>query len=396
MSGKARVNTIDGLRGFSLLGILLANLLIFGYGLWGKDQIHLFDISKVDEWAYAFIKIAVEGSFLPIFTFLFGYSMIMMKNSLERKELKTKRRFFRRSVLLIVLGILHSVFLWEGDILFIYGIMGIFLLFFLHRKPKTILIWTLILFALLGTASVSSMMIEEVEDGFNFEPYVEETTEVYSTGTYEEIKEYRNNSEDPLIEKMGEGKLAVVFLLLPFMHGPMFLLGMYAAHRKVFFQPEKESKLYWVGMIVGLLLGIGLESYSYFFSVEGPEMVGGVLLALGYISAFGILYSKYNELRMLRMLENMGKLSLTNYIMQTVICTTIFYGYGLGLFGELGVFPMILLGFMIFGVQMVYSSIYLRYFRYGPLEKVMRAWTYLSFFRNRKNRMQKKKEEQAG
>ncbi len=138
-SKQNRIHIIDGLRGFSLFGILMANLLIFQYGIWGKDEIELYAISVFDTGIYKLVKILIESSFMPIFTFLFGFSMIKMKESLEAKGLGTKRYFARRFLLLLVLGTLHSEFLWEGDILGFYGMMGFFLLLFMNRKPKTLL-----------------------------------------------------------------------------------------------------------------------------------------------------------------------------------------------------------------------------------------------------------------
>ena len=140
-----RVNTIDGLRGFSLIGILIANMLIFQYGIFGKDKMENFHLSSIDQVAYIWTKIFVESSFMPIFMFLFGYSMIFLQKKLERNEKKVKRHFVRRFILLIIIGILHATFVWEGDILLSYGIMGILMLIFLNRKKKTILVWAILL-----------------------------------------------------------------------------------------------------------------------------------------------------------------------------------------------------------------------------------------------------------
>lgn len=132
-----RVNMIDGMRGFSLLGILMANMLIFQYGIFGKDEIEHFQLSAADEAAYIWIKVFVEHSFIPIFIFLFGYSMIKLKEKLERNGQKVKSHFVRRFLLLIVFGLLHSFFVWEGDILLAYGLIGLLMLLFLNRKKNT-------------------------------------------------------------------------------------------------------------------------------------------------------------------------------------------------------------------------------------------------------------------
>lgn len=379
-----RIHSIDGIRGFSLFGILLANLLIFQYGLWGKDEMELFALSSVDHVMYAIVKITIEESFMPIFTFLFGYSMIMMKESLERKNLKVKRYFARRALFLIAVGLIHSTFLWEGDILFFYGLMSFFLLLFLKRKKTTILVWGLVLFSIMQFFVLLGSFTGDAEEDLvapeNLIPYVEKSIEVYSNGTYSEIMHFRNN-EDPMQE---EGYfLLLIVLLSPLFSAPMFLFGMYAAKIKLFLNPIKERKLYTFSAGFLIPIGLFLKTAYYFF----PEMswtqiaisMGGTLLALGYISLFALLYTKAKSARLIMIFENVGKLSMTNYLLQTVICTTIFYGYGLGLFGNFGVAWGVLLGIAIFGLQVLLSTFYLKYFHSGPFEKMSRIWTYLSF-----------------
>ncbi len=391
MKKHARIHAIDGIRGFSLFGILLANLLIFQYGLWGKDEIHLFELSRIDQYTYAFTKIFIEGSFMPIFTFLFGYSMIMMKNSLERKKLRVKWHLFRRMVMLIIIGLLHSIYFWEGDILLLYGAMGILLLMFVNRKPKTILIWGVSLFLLFGIGSFFGEEELQQADTDFIDAYIEKTTEIYNSGTYAEIKDYRNNNEeDPLSKELGEGKMIFLVLFTPLVIAPMFLFGMYAAKRKIFFRPYKEKQFYWIGFILCLPVGLLSNIIGYFYSESnwamGIAMIGEMLLAFGYIFLIALLYCRKSKFRILTYLENIGKLSLTNYIMQTVICTTIFYGYGFALFGRAGVTDGILLGIVIFALQIYFSTIYLNHFRYGPLEKITRSFTYLSFLKFNKKR----------
>ncbi len=391
MNKHARIHAIDGIRGFSLFGILLANMLIFQYGLWGKDEIHIFELSRVDQYTYTFTKIFIEGSFMPIFTFLFGYSMIMMKNSLERKNLRVKWHLFRRMIMLIVIGLLHSIYFWEGDILFLYGAMGILLLMFVNRKPKTILIWGVSLFLLFGIGSFfGEEELQQADMDFT-DAYIEKTTEIYSSGTYAEIKDYRNNNEeDPLSKELGESKMVFLVLLTPLVIAPMFLFGMYAAKRKMFFRPHKEKRFYWIGFILCLPVGLLLNIIGYFYSdnnwAMGFAMIGEILLAFGYIFLVALLYCRKSKFRILTYLESIGKLSLTNYIMQTVICTTIFYGYGFALFGRAGVTDGILLGIVVFALQIYFSTIYLNHFRYGPLEKITRSFTYLSFLKFNKKR----------
>ncbi|WP_409346255.1 DUF418 domain-containing protein [Paenibacillus sp. MBLB4367] len=378
-----RSRMIDGLRGFSLLGILMANMLIFQYGIWGKDELELYSPTLTDTFVHKLVKVLIEGSFMPIFTFMFGYGMMKMKESLESKGLKPKRYLSRRFLLLLAIGLLHSHFLWEGDILGFYGMMGFFLLLFVNRKPKTLLVWgtlLLCLFGLLGLAPEDAADPASIEAQARMEAYVKQTISVYGTGTYEEIMHHRE-SEDPL----GEDSILIVAVLLiaPFMTAPLFLFGMYAARKRWFDQLENERTSYLVKMLLFLPAGIVLKTLKhlfpgYWWSGAG-ELLGGNLLALGYIFAFAWLCSRVKSTVWLPRFEAVGKLSLTNYLIQSVICTTLFYGYGFGWFGKLGVLAGCGAALAVYVIQLLASPLYLTRFRSGPLERLLRMWTYFSF-----------------
>lgn len=378
---RERIHMIDGIRGFSLLGILLANLLIFQYGLWGKDDLGFYQLSNVDLFFYYFTKIFIEGSFMPIFTFLFGYSMILMKDSLERKSLKVKRHFLRRALFLILIGWIHSYYLWEGDILFFYGLMTFVLLIFLNRKRKTVLVWGIIVFVLSSIASFGSY--SSSLDGDFIPPerlaeYNEQTLEIYGSGNYFEIMDHRNNVF-PLDDSVPI--LLLAFLFAPIISIPMFLFGMYAAKRKIFFNAEKEQKLYKYGMLLIPLSLIMKGSYYYFADHHLMGIfffLGSNLLALGYIFLFAYLYQRFASKKVFQSFVSVGKLSMTNYLLQSVICTTIFYGYGFGLFAKLGVGFGILLGLAIYAIQSSLSYLYLKQFKFGPMEYMSRMFTYFT------------------
>lgn len=383
MMKEERVRSIDALRGISLFGILLANLLIFHYGIWGKEELEYFRASATDKTIYAILKIAVEGSFMPIFTFLFGFSLIKLAESIKKKNGKVKRHLWRRFIFLFILGLLHSTYLWEGDILAFYGLMGLFLLLFLNRKKKTLIIWGTVL--LLMTAALSYGMEEKSKEELEKQSlYIETTNEVYQNGSYEEIKQHRN-TEDPLyFESEGEKVFFSLFMLLfgPLLTSPMFLFGMAAAKGGLFLHMEREQKWYILSMA---LLPISLLLKS--ISIIGEEtnwtavllQMGTQLLCISYIGIFAILFIKFSGNMVFIGFESVGKLSLTNYIMQSVICTFIYYGYGLGQFGSLGMLNSVLLGFVIFVLQCIGSYYYLKVFKRGPLEMILRMGTNLSW-----------------
>lgn len=371
-----RVYFIDGLRGFSLLGILLANLLIFQYGMYGKE--YLDSLSATDGFALKFVKVAVEGSAMPIFTLVFGYSLIKLVESIRKKNGKSRWHIVRRSIGLLVMGWLHTTYLWDGDILLFYGIIILFLIVFINRKPKTLLIWGVVLFVII-TALGYGYVEPTGEEKKEINQYMAQSYEVLGNGTYAEIYDFRNNVVPP---GFGDSPLFILVMLIfaPIFYAPMFLFGMALAKIRAFENMERERKWYIAGSIlvpIGLIgKAFGQEENNW----TGVLLQGGsILLSIGYISLFALLYRTTVLSRMSKVFENVGKLSLTNYILQSVICTFTFYGYGLGFHGELGVLWGILFGLAVYSLQCIGSTIYLKKFKRGPLELILRMWTNFSW-----------------
>ncbi|WP_194287421.1 DUF418 domain-containing protein [Gracilibacillus oryzae] len=369
-----RITLIDELRGFSLLGILLANLLIFQYGIFGKDEIAFFDLPKWDITGYYFTKIFIESSFMPIFAFIFGYALILMADKLQDKQLPIKRYFFRRFIALMIFGFLHTYFIWEGDILLTYGSIGIILLMFLKRKPKTLLVWFIIFSSIIvllgigGTEEEAGILYSEE----TITTFLQESTAIYQTGSYSEIRDHRMN-DTPF--ELGEMELMIILIMAPLMILPMFLIGMYAAHRKWLEQPKYFKRLAILLVPIGLLFKIA----PYFITFYDFSMLGGNVLALGYVFLFAHLYEKFRASRFMAAFEQFGKLSLTNYILMSVIFTLIFYAYGLGLFAKVGIWLAVFIAIIVYTLQVIFSNLYLKHFKQGPLEWIIRVIVYWNF-----------------
>ncbi|WP_454191071.1 DUF418 domain-containing protein [Paenibacillus sp. Marseille-Q7038] len=325
---------------------------------------------------------------MPIFAFMFGFGMIKLSESLKSKDLRPKCHLSRRFLLLFALGILHSVFLWEGDILTFYGANGFFLLLFLNRKPKTLLVWAVLLLTgagLLGLPA-SNPVDQLISASPHMQNYILQSQDVYSNGSYAEIKNFRNHA-DPFGE-MDAMFIVFALVLAPLMTVPMFLLGMHAARFGTFDDPQAMRRTYFRRAMFLIPIGLTCKAYSTLtpqLGVDGwpgmgiGETLGGSLLALGYIYAFALLYARSSHPALIDRFEAVGRLSLTNYLMQSAICTTIYYGYGFGLFGRAGVFVGAVIAVAIYGFQLWISPIYLKKFRSGPVEHVLRIWVYLSW-----------------
>ncbi|WP_346235430.1 DUF418 domain-containing protein [Lysinibacillus telephonicus] len=369
-----RVSFIDGLRGFSLLGILLANLLIFQYGMFGKEYIN--SSSFLDEGALKFVKIAVEGSAMPIFTVVFGYSLIKLVESIRKKGRKSRWSIVRRSIGLIVLGLLHATYLWEGDILLFYGGIMLLLIPFINRKPKTLFIWAFVLFAL--TIATGYGQVEETEkEQQEMMQYVEKSNVIMANGSYDEIYDFRNNVMPPGFED----PILIIMLLFfaPLMYAPMFLFGMGLAKIRAFEDMDKERKWYVIGSFfvpIGLIFKALSQIENDWSSIF--LLGGSIILSIGYISFFALIYRTEIFTRVRKIFENVGKLSLSNYILQTIICTLVFYGYGLGFYGQLGVATGVLIGLVVYSLQCFASTLYLKKLKRGPLEVILRMWTNFS------------------
>ncbi|WP_369901935.1 DUF418 domain-containing protein [Bacillus manliponensis] len=373
-----RIEAIDAVRGFALFGILLVNMTLFQFGMFGSEKTpYIFE--PFDQGADWFIEFFGTGNFIALFSFLFGVSIIMLQNSAIKKE----RRFFpiyiRRMLLLLVIGFLHLTFIWDGDILFSYGIVGIFLMMFINRKPKTLLIWTIILLGLMMLITYPS---ESSSDDFaDFGTYIQKEQHIHETGSYIDHVTFRM-TEDPFEGTEFSGPFAFIFLsiLMVIYLLPTFLFGMYVAKKGWLFHIEEH-----LSFIKKVCITTGIFSFSVkliALVTEQPiavmlkDSVSHLAMALFYASSIILLVHAKKAPLLFKRMANMGKMSVSNYLMQSIIATTIFYAYGFGLFSKIGLFFGLILTVIIYTVQLFASTYWLQKFQMGPVEYVWRLWTY--------------------
>ncbi|CAM4053106.1 hypothetical protein BAMA_00240 [Bacillus manliponensis] len=374
-----RVEAIDAVRGFALFGILLVNMVFFQFGTSANEKITF--IFAADKGANWFINFFGSGNFVSLFSFLFGMSIIMLQGSVLKKEQRFFPIYTRRIILLLIFGYLHTTLIWIGDILFSYALMGILLSVFINRKPKTLLIWFFILLALkMFMAYPQGSTADQFED---FIPYIEKTQHVHETGSYIDHVIFRV-TEDPFqyidIPFSGPLAIVVIFATMLLSMAPIFLLGMYVARKGWLFQIEEHLSLIKKTWLITTLFSLTIKIIAQLTDQPIITMLEDgltpITMALFYATSIILLVHAKKAPRLFQHMANMGKMSVTNYLMQSIIATTIFYAYGFGLFGELGISVGIVLTLVIYAAQLFASTYWLQKFQIGPFEYIWRLGTY--------------------
>lgn len=376
---KDRIASLDMMRGLALLGILLANSMHFQFGLFLIPDIHdYYPLGALDRATEMFIFLFAQSSFYTLFSFLFGYGMVLLKERLEQRELRFGVVYWRRMFILLVVGYLHGLFIWDGDILFIYALTSFILFFFLKLKERGLLIWAALLLLMMASSigapqDDSTLALDE-----QLYHYSLEEKEALSKGSYFDVVFFRLHA-DPL----GMGIIGDMILTSTAMVSVlgMFLLGSFVARKKwledISSHQALIKRVWWITLLIGFPSKLAYVLQNTYQNEILHTTVGGPLIAIFYASSIALIATSEKGRKVLQPLTYVGRLSLTNYLMQSIVFTTLFYGYGMGLFNRIGFFAGMLLAFVFFFIQIVVSKWWLKHFHIGPFEWVWRVGTYL-------------------
>lgn len=386
-----RISSIDVLRGFALLGILVMNIQSFSMIMAAYLNPTTYgDLSGINWWVWTLSNIVANEKFISIFSMLFGAGIVLMTGRAEAKGINPRGLHTRRSIWLIVIGLLHAYLLWYGDILFTYGVCA--LIVFAGRKasPRKLITIGLILF------SVAFLLF--MFFGFSLQFWPEENRAESmknwlpsAEAVAGELAAYRGNWFDQMSARIPSAIALQTFIFL-ILEGwrvcGLMLIGM-ALFKAGVLSAVRSSRFY--AAMVGIGYGVGLPlvitgvvknfaagwsfDYSMFFGSQ-YNYWASIFVALGHVGVVMLVCRSDALGGLKRVLAAFGRMALTNYLMQTVICTTIFYGHGLGLFGYVERWQQILMVFAIWIVQLIYSPLWLRRYRFGPAEWVWRSLTY--------------------
>jgi uncharacterized protein len=378
-----RIEVVDGLRGFALLGILVVNITYFAtaftYDRGIEDPAFA---STLDELARWIVSLLFETKFYLLFSFLFGYSFTLQMESAARQGAGFVARMLRRLSGLFIIGAMHATLLWHGDILTTYALTGLVLLLMRNVAPRTAVRTALGILATIAVLAATAGVALSTEPSVAFDYGAAKAEAVAAT------EAYRGSFADVLEQRFEELPWYLGFILL--FQAPTalaaFLIGLAAGKLRVLANPaayrrQFQRLLVW-GAPIGLAGATAFAVLSDDVTDESAALLGlavdvvtAPLLTASYVAAFVLIALTARGSKVSRALAPMGRMALSNYLLQSLVCGFVFFGYGLGLIGHLGPFAVLLVAFAIFLAQIPLSAWWMRRHQYGLLEWLLRAFT---------------------
>ena len=385
-----RMHTLDVVRGFALLGIFLMNIegmvgpvAASGTGL---DPA----LAGAHRWADAAIYLLVQGKFFTLFSLLFGMGFAMMVMRAQAAGRPFAGMYWRRSLSLLAIGLVHALLIWSGDILVIYALLSIPLLAF-RDVPARWLAWLGVAVYLAAPAMLMGLGLmslwvpgwDEMMAPVAAQSVAMDQAQVaaYGSGSYGMAVAQRLRDFSFMLSGL------MVFGAMVF---GMFLIGAAFMRSGAIQHPQQYPRLYtqlrWSVLALGLLAMLAsflvqpTVSPTLFNLHTGVAQslaaVAGLLMCLGYLAWVMRGLEVPKVAGYLHWLAPAGRMALTNYLVQSIVCTLVFYGYGLGFFEHLPRMWQVPFALGLYTVQVLYSHWWLQRFRFGPAEWLWRSITY--------------------
>ncbi len=416
VTAQERFASMDVIRGVALFGILLMNIIGFGYGISSTEYIDPATRVGADYWVWFVMIFALEGTQRTLFSLLFGAGVIILTSRMEKRGagLFAADIFYRRNIWLIAFGMIHAYFLlWDGDILYYYGIVALFLFPLRNMSPRNLILLSL-------AAFLAISMVYNYDKSERFKAFAEytEAQEILAGGgeldedQEEAVEKWEEAVKDHVADEKkiqegiddhtgsywktfmrhvpylteGHGKDMYIYMFLDGFS--MMVLGM-ALFKLGFLTLQRPSSDYWFMALIGYGVGLSVSWWevnhiisSNFDMLAMAETwptydMGRLGNGLGHLALL-LLFVRSGALAWLQSsLAAVGRMALTNYIMHSVICMFVFLGIGFGLYGQLSRVELYYVVLAIVVFQLILSPIWLKYYRFGPLEWVWRSLTYM-------------------
>ena len=397
VTSRERIKYMDLLRGVAIFGILIANARWFS--LYSPNVKGLFTFAEIDRWVHLFQHVFIESKFYSIFSILFGWGIAIQINRSKKDDASTAGFLRRRLWFMMLLGGIHLFFIWEGDIVFLYGLVG-FVLVALRKYSNRIILTGGILLLLLPIFLYILKMIwpwvnypsdylyslgEKMYQHFG---WIDQDTS--RTGVLSQSTSIITSIKITLAD--APYRFAYLFAVsrIPKVLGAM-LIGFYIGRTDLYSKIMKHKKVVFRATIAGLIVFVPLnywlevilknEQAYYQHQIEGlyytiADSLTVFPLALVYMMALALTYERRWVQKILKPVLAVGKTAFSNYVLQSLIGIIVFYGIGFGLAEQFGPLAWTIAAIIIFAFQIVISNIWLKYFRFGPLEWIWRSLTY--------------------
>lgn len=384
VAAQERIAVIDVVRGFALFGILVVNMLAFKSTVFatGDEATGLLDGAAA--WLISF---GFTLKFYVLFSFLFGYGLSVQMTRAAAKGTPFAPRYLRRLLGLLLLGLAHALLLYVGDILVTYALLGVILFLMRNARDRSLLITAAVL--------IGATVLVQLVSGTAFALFGDRLAAAFGAelgGDAQAVVDaYRGSPSEVIAQRVSEYPSTIGFAL--FGQGPtalaMFLIGLWAGRRRLFERVDDNlpllRRVLTFGLIgvAGNLVWATIQAVNGGFTVNAAFFFGSALafatapfLSGLYAAGIALAYRSPAARRWLLPLAPVGRMALSNYLLQSVFGAFIFTGYGLGLFGRVGVGAALALSVVIYAVQIPLSAWWLGRFRYGPAEWLLRSFTY--------------------
>ncbi|MBS3932944.1 MAG: DUF418 domain-containing protein [Truepera sp.] len=394
-----RIEIVDILRGFAIFGILLVNMLFFAHPVYRAAIDTGPWANPLDQVASLLLAFFAQGKFFTLFSLLFGLGLAIQMQRSQDKGQSAVPLYVRRLLVLLLIGLAHAFLFWWGDILTGYALVGFILLLFRHTEPRRLLRWAVVFLAIPLVLTAGSVALFELarttpEGAAQLEAVLAETEAQFRAAYEQALAVYRGENWVAMIPvRMAEWAFSAngaLFGGMLFLVLAMFLVGLYIGKQRLLHNTTEHLPLFrrvfaWgagIGIIGNLLyvtLAHGASALELTWgTLTGLAglLIGAPALSLAYATGLVILAQNATWHRLFMPLAAVGRTALSNYLLQTLICTTIFYGYGLGLYGQIGPAAGLALSIAIFGLQVPLSNWWVKRFRFGPFEWLWRSLTY--------------------
>lgn len=374
-----RIESIDIMRGISIMGILFMNIVGFHMNEVFTNPLDYFQL-PLDRILYYFDILFVHNSFYPIFSFLFGFGLAIMATNIRQRGGNFIPVLYRRVLALLVFGYIHGLLIFYGDILNVYAVLGMIAILFLLMPNIVSLITAIIIaviFLLINLMVIITVILSPEAIPFEAsDNTAQHWIQVMQSGDFSQILML---NQQFFLENFTALSLTGIFgygfSVLPFI-----LFGMYAMRADMIGFMLKTKRVMMIIAAVSLILGLLIKYYVIYahldiYAAQSFIFYGGTLVAICYFIAVVLLTDNQQFYKVMQPFRYAGKMSFTLYILQSICMFVIFYVFRL--YAKLNLYQVFIIALLIIIFELAIATYYMKRYKYGPLEWIWRKITYL-------------------